>query len=340
MKLAIVGFGHAGRMHHAALNGLADVELVAACDPFEASRQAAAAAGLRTYATLHELIGREDLDAAVICTPPRDHVPATLACLAQGIHVLCEKPLATSSPEAAAMFEAANHHTRLAVASKFRHVAEVRQLRTMIAAGELGDVLTFHVAFRAAVDMRHRWNSQPEQSGGGVIADNGSHVFDVVEFLLGSLARVRAVAPLSNAGLKVEDSAELQIETAAGVIGNADLSWSEPPKDDIYITVHGTCATVAIGWKRSLMRTAASGWQNFGEAYNRDAAHRGMHAAFRDAVTAGGPLWITPAECLAAVAAVEASYRSMRSGCSELIAAAASPALSGTSETAVTPVAQ
>lgn len=339
MKIAIIGFGHAGQIHLSAVRELPGIEAVAVCDPSPERRQAAAALGLRSHGTLHELLLCEDLDAVVISTPPQQHVAAALACLAQGIHVLCEKPLATASPEALAMFRAANHHTRLAVASKFRHVEALRRVRDLLVSGALGEPVGFHVSFRSKVDMSARWNSRLKQSGGGVIADNASHVFDIVAYLLGPLASVSAVALAALQPLEVEDSAALQIETSAGVVGSAELSWSLPPAGDAYVTLQASEATVVVGWKRSAIKRKGQAWESFGDPYDRTRAHRSMHLAFAQAAGSGHGLWITREECLQTVAAVEACYRSLRSGNNESLSATTTPLISSlyTEETTSAP---
>lgn len=314
MKIALVGFGHAGTIHLSAIGETRGARAIAVCDPAAGRQEAAWALGIPGYAHLHDLLIREDPDAAVICAPPRQHAAAALACLAQGIHVLCEKPLALTPREALTMFDAANHRTLLALASKFRHVDALRRVRHLLHSGALGEPVGFHVSFRSMVDMTARWNSHPEQSGGGVIADNGSHVFDLVSYLFGPIARVRAVALAPIQPVGVEDSATLEIETCGGVIGTAELSWSLPPAGDAYATVHGSDGTAVVGWKQSQLKRKGRAWEALGLPYDRGRAHGQMHRAFAAAIRDRDALWITREECLQAVIAVEACYRSLRSG--------------------------
>jgi predicted dehydrogenase len=119
----------------------------------------------------------------------------------------------------------------------------------------------------------------------------------------------------------VEDSAALQIETESGVVGSAELSWSLPPAGDAYVTLQTSQATVVVGWQHSAIKYKGRDWETFGKPYDRAQAHRDMHHAFTRAVDHGHGLWITKEECLQAVAAVEASYRSLRSARPEPVSA-------------------
>jgi predicted dehydrogenase len=319
MKVAIIGFGHAGRMHLAGMRMAAGIEPVAVCDPAADRRLAATEIGLRAYSRLEDLLHEEEIDAVVVCTPPGAHAAAAHACLRRGIHVLCEKPMAVDSSEALSLFEAADRAV-VTVASKFRHVPEIRHVRHLSAAGELGEPIGFSISFRAVIDMSTRWHVQSEHSGGGVIADNGPHAFDIITYLFGEIGAVQATVLPARQQLPVEDEAWLEVETAGGVVGTVDLSWSQAPADDVYMTLQFTRALVVIGWKSSMMKRCGRGWSNFGGRYDRDKAHCDMHNAFRAALRDGRDLWITPRECVRSVAAVEAGYRSLRSGRRERVA--------------------
>src|SRR4051812_24602758 len=186
MKVGLVGLGRAGNVHLAAAEVASDLEIAAVCDPSPQAREAASKAGHRAYATVAELLEGETLEGVVICAPPADHKPLALLCLEQGLHVLCEKPLAIGLREGIDMMAAARRCGRvLLVASKFRHIPAVMRAHDLIAGGQLGELLEFHVRFCSATDMSKRWNAEPAVSGGGVISDNACHVFDLASYLFG-----------------------------------------------------------------------------------------------------------------------------------------------------------
>jgi predicted dehydrogenase len=322
-RIGIVGLGRAGSIHLEALQGIPTAHVAAVCDPSAEARRRAGAAGVPAYARLDAMLDGVRLDGVVVCTPPADHAAASTRCLASGLHVLCEKPLAPAPGDVLTMLQAAMRaQRRLLVASKFRHVPEVARARTMLRAGELGAPVSFEICFCSPVDMRARWNSQHRLSGGGVIMDNGSHAFDIVSYLFGSIRRVQATRPTGSQG-PVEDSATLQVWAGEGVVGRVDLSWSRTPPHDSYLVVRGTNGSMEVGWRGARWRRTGGAWQAIGGAYDRLGAHRAMHERFVASLAGAGEPWIRPSECLQAVDAVDAAYRSLASGTSERVAAQA-----------------
>ncbi len=321
MRVAIIGLGRAGAVHFDVCRSLPDVEVVAVCDPSPAARHTACSAGVRAYADLAPLLAREALDAAIICTPPADHAALATACLEAGLHVLCEKPLALTIWDGLEMLLTAIRARRqVLLACKFRHVPEVVRAREMVQAGDLGEPVAFEVSFCSPVSMSGRWNAQPERAGGGIIIDNGCHAFDIASYLFGSISRVQAIPVKSLQTLPVEDSASLIVWAGNGVIGKVDLSWSLSTGRESYLVVHGSRGTVEIGWRRSRVWLAGQGWRQIGGPYDKVEAHRRMHRGFIDSVSNHGRPWISAAERLQAVAAVEAAYRSLKSGAAERVA--------------------
>lgn len=109
VRVGVVGVGHLGRIHARILAGMESVTLAGVVDPVEANRhEIAAAYETRAYADHRELIGK--VDAAVIATPTRFHCQVARDLLAAGIHLLVEKPLATSASQATEMVELARRH--------------------------------------------------------------------------------------------------------------------------------------------------------------------------------------------------------------------------------------
>jgi predicted dehydrogenase len=320
VRIGIIGLGRAGAIHLDAIRLLSGAHVAAICDASDQVRQNASNDGYAVYADLDEMLANADLEAAIICTPPSDHAATAVRCLQRGLHVLCEKPLALSTGDVLTMLQTANQHRRkLLVASKFRHVPEITRARAIIDSGEIGDPVTFEISFCSSVDMTGRWNSQRNKAGGGVIIDNGCHGFDIISFLFGSIRRVHATRLRSLQSIGVEDSATILVWAGDDVIGKVDLSWSIATPRDSYLVVHGSRGSVQVGWKTSGVQLASQPWQAMGAPYDKIAAHRAMLERFALAVRNGHESWISTAECLQTVAAVDAAYRSLESGSTEWV---------------------
>ena len=315
MRVGIIGVGRAGRIHLDAWRTVEGVEIAALSDRAPAVRRWARDNDIRAYADPLDMIARERLDAVSIATPPVYHAPVAVACLERNIDVLCEKPLAISGRDALKMLRTATRVKRnLVLATKFRHVPDLVQARELIAGGAIGEPVAFEIDFSSMVDMSKRWNSRRALAGGGVVIDNGCHAFDIVAFLFGTVSRVLATRLKALQNITVEDSATVLVGAARGLVGRIDLSWSLATGRETYVTVYGSKGTIEVGWRGSRLRPAGGPDQPIGTGYDKNEAHRLMLTAFRDLVAGKVRPWITPGECLRTVAAVEAAYRSLRSG--------------------------
>ena len=315
MKVGIIGLGSAGAVHLEAWQSVDAIQLTAAADPSPAMQRRARAAGLRAYEDPLDMISREELDAVSICTPPASHAALTVACLEQGLHVLCEKPLATTISGALKMLRTATRARRhLLLATKFRHVPDLVAARELINDGAIGEPVAFEVDFSSMVDMSQRWNSRRALAGGGVIIDNGCHAFDLVAFLFGTVTRVQATRYKQLQNIGVEDSATILVAAGRGLIGRIDISWSLATGRETYVIIHGSQGTIEVGWRRSRLRIPGKPPRRIGAGYNKLDAHRRMLTNFAEIVTGVARPWIGAGECLRAVAAVDAAYRSLHLG--------------------------
>ncbi len=316
MRVGIIGLGRAGRVHLEAWRAVPRVEIAAVSDASADVLAAARGEGLHAVADAAELLAMPGLDAVSVCLPPVHHAPVAIAALEGGLHVLCEKPLATHGPAALRMMQtAARTRRHLLLATKFRHARDLQLARALIAGGAIGEPVAFEIDFSSRVDMAGRWNARRSVAGGGVIIDNGCHAFDIVSFLFGAVTRVRATRLKAAQAVPVEDSASILVEVGHGLVGRMDMSWSFATQRETYVMVHGTEGSIDIGWRRSRLRPLGREPRPLEAGpYDRHACHVAMMQAFVAVVSGTRPPWITPGECLRTVAAVEAAYDSLRSG--------------------------
>ncbi|MEV6957852.1 Gfo/Idh/MocA family oxidoreductase [Streptomyces sp. NPDC051207] len=148
------------------------------------------------------LVERDDVDLVDICTPGDSHAEIALAALAAGKHVLCEKPLANTVEEAAAMTRAADEAARRGqvamVGFNYRRVPAMALARAMVAEGRLGALRHVRVTYLQdwLVDPQFplTWRLRKEQAGSGALGDLGAHVVDLAQHLAGEhLAGVSAL---------------------------------------------------------------------------------------------------------------------------------------------------
>ena len=238
MRWGIVGFGWVARDFMAPGIAAAGDHVAAVCDRDPAAREAAERLGSVAHADLAGLLG-ERLDAVYVATPNHLHRGAVEACLASGVPVLCEKPMAATLADASAMVAAARS-TGVLLGLAFdqrRHPAHVA-IRDAIAGGLVGTPTAIRIVYGCwldrgwSADRRGRddnWRIDAAQAGGGAVIDLAPHGLDLAGMLLGE--PVVALAGLLQRrvqGYDVDDGGMLVGRTAGGVLVSLHNSYNTP----------------------------------------------------------------------------------------------------------------
>ncbi len=248
IRVGLVGVGAAAQIIHIpTLKKTEGIELIALCDrdPEKASRVAQKFQIPHSTGRLEELLDLDGLDAVDICTPNFLHSPMALAALEAGKHVFCERPLARSADEAAAMAKAAKKSDRVlmcAVSHRFRPDAQL--LRTFVAKGDLGEIFFAKAGWlRRKTDWdSDEWRRQKRESGGGVVLDLGFQMLDQSLWIMGSpkVLSVTASVHRSSKG-EVEDSATAFLRLENGATLTLELTWGLlMEKDFAYVNLFGS----------------------------------------------------------------------------------------------------
>jgi predicted dehydrogenase len=255
LRGALVGFGFIAERGHAPAYASiqAPFDIVAVAEPCAARLPAIARALPRTkvYSTFDALLANERLDFIDVCAPPAVHAPMVLEALERGLHVLCEKPMATSAVQARGMANAALRAGRvLYPAHSYRHAPVIRAVREVLAGGAIGAVRmvtmdTFRTGHARGVDEWYPdWRRDPKHSGGGILFDHGPHTaYLAFEWFREYPSAVRAWVR-SAAGDKVEDDATLQARFPGGLL-RAQLSWNASLRRVVY-TLHGERGAIRV----------------------------------------------------------------------------------------------
>ena len=192
IKTAVIGTGFMGRVHLEALRRVPNVDVVTiAGTSVEKAKALGAGYGIAgATADWREIVADPDIDAVHIATPNDSHFPIAKAAFEAGKHVLCEKPLALTVAEARVLTELqAAKKLRGALCHNLRYYPMVQQIRAMREAGELGDILVVQGTYSQdwmLYDSDWNWRVEPAASGmSRVMADIGSHFFDMAEHLSG-----------------------------------------------------------------------------------------------------------------------------------------------------------
>jgi len=235
-RIGIIGGGTFGTMHLRAATqadrlGLIELVGLADTDPAVLERQAKAF-GVRTFPTHRDLIETGRPQAVAVVLPDHQHRDVTLDCLDAGLHVLCEKPLATTVEDALAMHhKAKDAGLLLQVDFHKRYDPYHRQLRQAIRDGRFGR-LQYGYAFvenciSVPTEMLRAWSAQSAP-----IWFLGSHKIDLMLWLMGGRpVRVYATGVrrvLTAMGIDTWDSISARIELDTGAFITIDTSWILP----------------------------------------------------------------------------------------------------------------
>lgn len=314
MRIGLIGAGAIAQTYGQALAASQTAELVGIADlRMPAAQALSERMQVTAFESYEELLRATDCEAAIVCTPPVTHREICCHLLGEGIHVLCEKPLAISPEEAALMVAAAERSpAALVMASKFRYASDMVQAKSIVASGVIGDIVLFENAFTSRVDMKSRWNSDPTISGGGVLIDNGTHSVDIMRYFLGPLVEIQVIEGRRVQDIPVEDTVRIFARSAAGVMGAIDLSWSLNKELPHYVSIYGSAGTLHVGWKESKFRRAGDAdWTVFGNGYDKVQAFGSQLDNFVRSIRGSEQPLITLADALASVEAIDAAYDAM-----------------------------
>jgi predicted dehydrogenase len=252
-RLGFVGAGWIGRhrMESVCAAGAATAAAIAEPDPALLAAALESAPGARPCRDLDELLalaltppGLGGLDGVVIATPSALHAAQSLQALAAGLPVFCQKPLGRDAGEARAVVESARRAgLRLGVDLSYRFVAGARRIRELVAAGELGTVYAARLVFHNAYGPDKPWFYDRARSGGGCVIDLGTHLIDLLLWVLDG-PEVTAVtarcfaggAPLRDPARQVEDYAVARLDLAGGAVAELACSWNLPAGRDAVIS--------------------------------------------------------------------------------------------------------
>lgn len=258
-RVGFVGVGWIGRHRLECVSRAGEVEIAALVDPVPemVERALCVAPDARPCGSMQELL-TQDLDAVVIATPSALHAEQSIAALEHGLAVFCQKPLGRTATETRNVIEVARRNDRLlGVDLCYRHVAAVRRMREVVAAGELGDIYAAEVVFHNAYGPDKDWFYDPRRSGGGCVIDLGIHLIDLALWML-DFPPVEQVAarchsggkllPRGGAGPAVEDYATAQLGLGSGATVRVGCSWRLPAGRDAVIeaSFYGTQGGVSL----------------------------------------------------------------------------------------------
>ena len=302
LRLGVVGWGRIGPVHASAARGSGAWEPVAGMfsRDAEVNRRKGAEQRIdpeRTYPDPAAMAAAErarpdGIDAVAVTTPNRSHHEIARCFLDAGVHVVCDKPLATRGEDARDLVERARARgLLLGVTYPWAGFAMVREARERVAAGEIGPVRQVHVEYlQPPPDGDVGWRDAPDLAGAaGTAADVGTHAFQLAEFVAGlRVESVRAELIRTIPGRRLDDTAFVSLRFEGGARGTILLTQAAAWNDRVVgIRVLGAEGTVH--WSQAEAESLRVGRP--GEPERKVVAGAGLHprAAASVAAPRGAP---------------------------------------------------
>ncbi|MBN2305534.1 MAG: Gfo/Idh/MocA family oxidoreductase [Anaerolineae bacterium] len=330
MRLAIMSFAHLhaeGYIHN--LRAIPDVEMIGfADDNADRGRHFAELYNTKWFETYDTLLA-EQPDGVIICSENANHRPLVELAAEAGVHVLSEKPLATSLDDAQAMIDVCNKTgVQLMTAFPMRFSAPIIEIKKLIDSGHLGNIYGCNATNQGQLPKLHTayprdWFVDKRLAGGGAAADHTVHVADLLRWFLGCEV-VEVYAELNHIfygheDVNVETGGLIMLTFEDGTFASIDCSWSKPPN---YTTWGGlTMELVAeqgfatVDAFKQVMSVYAQNAERPYCAYWGSDANQGMIHEFVMAIRESRTPAITGYDGYKAVEIVDAVYRSAESQC-------------------------
>ncbi|HEV3341723.1 MAG TPA: Gfo/Idh/MocA family oxidoreductase [Pirellulales bacterium] len=338
LRVALIGAGAIARSEHLpAWMKLPEFKVVAMADPSPVSLSAVPGEFdiRRRVADYRELIDDPDIDVVDICVPSALHAEVAIAALAAGKHVLCEKPMATSRPDAAAILDAWRASgKKLMIGQHMRFEPSVVQLRAYLQRNPPGDIYYT----RGQWLRRRRLPARPgftdrRLSGGGALYDLGVHMLDLAWWLTGCprpssisgqtfnrLARRRDLGSewgtWEPTTIDVEDFAVGLVRFTNGSALSLEVSWLgfQPEEEFWRLQLYGSHAGISWPQCQLVGEDQLIPWNLQLAEAKGDKAHHQVIREFARSVLEDLPVPVPPEQSANIIAMLDALYASAASG--------------------------
>ncbi|MFH1400683.1 MAG: Gfo/Idh/MocA family oxidoreductase, partial [Nanoarchaeota archaeon] len=253
IKICLVGCGRISGKHFAAINALADLTLIGVCDIDKTKAAATAKAnGCDAYTDYSAMLKKARPDVVAICTPNAMHPPMTIEAAKAGIHVITEKPMALSLPDAHAMIDACKTAgVHLFVIKQNRYNPPILKLKEALDKGRFGKPIMGSVVVRWTRPQEYydqdTWHGTLAVDG-GMLLNQASHHIDMLRWLMGDVETVSGIAGTLDRDIETEDTSVAVMRFRSGAMGVIEATVCTFPRNlEGSITIQGTHGTVKVG---------------------------------------------------------------------------------------------
>jgi UDP-N-acetyl-2-amino-2-deoxyglucuronate dehydrogenase len=252
-RLVLVGCGRISERHVEAIGNLPELEIVAVCDELsDRARAIGEKLNIPAFNNYAAMLAESDAEAAVICTPSGLHPRHGIMAAERGLHVICEKPMATRLEEADALVKACDAaDVHLFVVKQNRLNPGIKLLKRALEKERFGRIYLANATVRwnrpqSYYDMAP-WRGTWEFDGGAFM-NQASHYVDMIQWLIGPVETVIAKTATLARRIETEDTGVAILRFRNGALGTIEVTMLTHPRNlEGSITVLGERGTVKIG---------------------------------------------------------------------------------------------
>lgn len=288
LRIGLIGAGFMGKAHSMAYASMPMFFWPAPAIPVRAviaeATEELAAEGAKRFGfqsntgDWRRIIDDPTIDIVDIATPNHLHPEMAIAAAEAGKHIICEKPLARTAPEAKAMLDAVTRAGVVnMVAFNYRRTPAIALAKRYIEEGAIGDILNFRATYlqdwSADPESPLSWRFQRSVAGSGAVGDIGTHIVDLARYLAGEIVAVNGLArtiiaerPKQSGGrdalgttrtggelgpVDVDDEMVIMLRFASGAIGSLEATRNGYGRNNfITLEIHGTKGSIAFNYER------------------------------------------------------------------------------------------
>lgn len=288
LRVGLIGAGFMGKAHSMAYASMPMFFWPAPAMPVRAviaeATEELAAEGAKRFGfesstgDWRRIIDDPTIDIVDIATPNHLHPEMAIAAAEAGKHIICEKPLARTAPEAKAMLDAVTKAGVVnMVAFNYRRTPAIALAKKYIDEGAIGEILNFRATYlqdwSADPASPLSWRFQKSVAGSGAVGDIGTHIIDLARYLAGEITAVSGLArtiiaerPKQADGrdalgttrtggelgpVDVDDEMVTILRFASGAIGSLEATRNGYGRNNfITLEIHGTKGSIAFNYER------------------------------------------------------------------------------------------
>lgn len=277
----------------------------------------------RVFDDVHVLLADPGIDAVLVAVPIELNAPMLMQALRAGKHVMAEKPIAATLPEAQDVLKQCLETNRVVlIAENVRYWESLARARQLVSAGELGDVFAFQLNVLFDLDavfrrpgMERPWRKCPTHPGGFVL-DAGVHAIAGLREVLGDVAELTAQVLDRHPIVQGPDALVMQVKLRNGTVGHYFTCYTaKVEKETVFdLTLYGSQGSLRIMEGELIWMNHSASLPGHFKASEFDRGYRLQWQNFLNAIRGAESVIATPEEAYADLVTIDAALRSAKTG--------------------------